>query len=80
DKVVVYQGIPAKPLGLSLSSVDTITEIPAADAAALELYHDLPQGMTADSREDALAIVEGIRTDVADDAVPPKKPKNASGQ
>ena len=69
DKVAVYQGIPAKPLGLSLSSVDTITEIPAADADALELYRDLPQGITADSREDALAIVERIRTDVADDAV-----------
>ena len=80
DKVAVYQGIPANPLGLSLSSVDTITEIPAADAAALELYHDLPQGITADSRDDALAIVERIRTDVADDAVPPKKPKNAGGQ
>ena len=25
-------------------------------------------------------IVERIRTDVADDAVPPKKPKNAGGQ
>ena len=80
DKVAVYQGIPANPLGLSLSSVDTITEIPATDAEALELYHDLPQGMTADSHEDALAIVERIRTDVADDAVPPKKPKNAGGQ
>ena len=48
DKVAVFQGIPANPLGLSLSSVDTITEIPAADAAALELYHDLPQGITAE--------------------------------
>ncbi len=79
DRVAVYQGIPADPLGLSLSHIDTTTDIPAADATALELYRDLPQGINAESREDAFVIVEQIRTDVAD-AAPDKPKKNAGGQ
>ena len=42
-KVAVFQGIPANPLGLSLSNVDTTTEIDAADRRSpCEVYRDLP--------------------------------------
>jgi serine/threonine protein phosphatase PrpC len=76
-RVAVYQGIPARPLGMSLSHVDTTTEIAADDAASLELYRDLAQGINAESREDAYAIVDQIRTDVEAAAEPP--PKNGGG-
>jgi serine/threonine protein phosphatase PrpC len=80
DKVAVYQGIPADPLGLSLSSVHSITDIPAADATALEFWRDLPQGINVESRDQALLTVEQIRTDVAEAAPPDKPKKNAGGQ
>ena len=79
-KVAVYQGIPARPVGISLSRVDTTTEIPAADAEALELYRDLPQGINAKSRDDAFAIVEQIRTDIAAANPPKEKPGAGGGQ
>jgi protein phosphatase len=63
-QVAVFQGIPARPLGISLSSVDTQTEIPAAEVVAQPVYRDLPDGISAESREDAFAIVEQIRTDL----------------
>jgi protein phosphatase len=75
-KVAVFQGIPAHPLGLSLSHVDTTTEIDAASATSLELYRDLPQGISAEDRERAFAIVEQIRTDIAAAAEPPKPDKS----
>jgi protein phosphatase len=71
-KVAIYQGIPATPLGYELHSVAEVTEIPATDAEALLLYANLPDGISANSRADADAIVEQIRTDVAA-AKPPKK-------
>ena len=65
-------GHPATPLGYELHSVAEVTEIAAADAEALELYATLPEGISANSREEADAIVEQIRTDIAA-AEPPKK-------
>jgi hypothetical protein len=50
--------------------VDTQTEIPADDVVALQVYGDLPDGISAESREDAFAIVEQMRTDVAEAADP----------
>jgi protein phosphatase len=69
-RVAVFRGIPARPLGLTLSDVDTQTEIPADDVVALQVYGDLPDGISAESREDAFAIVEQMRTDVAEAADP----------
>jgi PPM family protein phosphatase len=64
-KVAIFQGIPATPLGYELHSVAEVTEIDAADAETLLLYANLPEGMSANSREDADAIVAQIRTDLA---------------
>jgi protein phosphatase len=77
DHVAVYRGLPAHPLGLSLSSVETTTDIPAQDAEALQLYQSLPDGIAAESRDDAFAIVEQIRKDV--EAAAPKPPKSGGG-
>ena len=75
-KVAIFQGIPATPLGYELHSVAEVTEIPATDAEALTLYATLPEGISANSRGEADAIVEQIRADIAA-AKPPKKGANA---
>jgi protein phosphatase len=62
--VAVYQGIPATILGRDLSEVDVETGLSADDVAALPLYADLAEGINADSREDALAIVDQMRQDL----------------
>jgi protein phosphatase len=62
--VAVYQGIPAKFAGIGLSHVELETDIPADQAAALQFYGELPDGITANSRDEAMAIVEQIRSDV----------------
>ena len=62
--VAVYQGIPAEFAGVRLSHVELQTDIAAADATALPPYQGLADGITANDREEALAIVEQIRTDV----------------
>ena len=63
--VAVYQGIPAELAGVRFSHVELETDIPADQAAALEFYAELPDGITANSRGEAMAIVEQIRSDVA---------------
>jgi PPM family protein phosphatase len=77
-KVAVYQGVPARPLGLSLSRVDTTTEIASSDATAIVVYRDLAEGINAESRDEAFAIVEQMRTDIAA-AAPPPKPERRNG-
>ncbi|MET0800135.1 MAG: Stp1/IreP family PP2C-type Ser/Thr phosphatase [Actinomycetota bacterium] len=63
-RVAVFRGIPAHPLGLTLADVDTQTEIPADEVSAIEVYRDLPDGISAESRADAFAIVEQMRADL----------------
>jgi protein phosphatase len=65
DRVAIFRGVPAEFIGLKLHSVVVETTIPAADAEELALYRDLPDGITAENREAADAIVERIRDDVA---------------
>lgn len=63
--VAVYRGIPAEVVGFELHHVVVETEIPAADAESLALYRDLPDGITADDRASAEAIVHEIRRDLS---------------
>jgi PPM family protein phosphatase len=63
-RVALYQGIPAAPLGLELSSVVEETELPAEEVTAFPEYADLASGITAESEADARAIVDQMRTDV----------------
>ena len=63
--VAVFNGIPAKPLGLDLSRVADVTDVPAAPAERLQPWRDLEGGITADSRAAADALVDQIRADVA---------------
>jgi hypothetical protein len=45
-----------------LSSVEVETDLPAEEVAALPDWDELPQGINANSREDAMQIVERMRT------------------
>ena len=65
DRVAVYEGIPATPIGLHLSTLVYESPVAASDAAALPLYTGLADGLAAKDRSDAFAIVEQIRRDVA---------------
>ncbi|MGZ8615138.1 MAG: Stp1/IreP family PP2C-type Ser/Thr phosphatase [Actinomycetota bacterium] len=78
-RVAVFRGIPARPLGITLSDVDTQTEIPADEVLALVIYRDLPDGISAESRDDAFTIVDRMRTDVAEQAATAQGAGNGGG-
>jgi len=64
-RVAIFRGVPAEVAGLELHSVVVETSIPAEEAEAIAIYRGrLPEGITADDREGAEAIVESIREDV----------------
>jgi len=63
-RVAVFQGVPATILGFDLSNVDVETGLDAREIAALSLYTELADGINANSREDALAIVDRMRRDL----------------
>jgi len=63
--VAVFRGVPAEVAGFSLHHVVTETEISAADAESLAVYSSLGDGITAEGRGGAEAIVAQIRNDVA---------------
>jgi PPM family protein phosphatase len=63
--VAVFRGVPAEIAGFSLHHVVTETEISAADAESLAVYSSLGDGITAEGRGGAEAIVAQIRKDVA---------------
>ncbi len=65
-RVAVFRGIPAEVGGFRLHHVVVETTIRAEDALALAFYRNLTDGITADDRAEADAIVEQIRADVAE--------------
>lgn len=64
-RVAVFRGMPTEVGGFDLHHLVVETTIPAEDAQALALYQDLDEGITANDRAEADAIVERIREDVA---------------
>ena len=68
-KVAVFQGIPARPFGVSLSSVASqFDDLSAEEVATLEVYRDIGEGITVESEQEALDRVVQIRTDLEDQA------------
>jgi len=63
-RVAIFRGVPAEVAGYDLNSVVVETTIRADEAQSLALYRELPDGITAEDREAAEAIVEQIRRDV----------------
>jgi protein phosphatase len=64
-RVAIFQGVPSQVAGIELHSVVVETEVPAAKAVALPVWADLPDGITANDRAEAEAIVSSIEKDVA---------------
>jgi serine/threonine protein phosphatase PrpC len=65
-RVAIFRGVPAEVGGFELHSVVVQTTVRADDAQALAIYREqLPDGITAEDRQAAEAIVEQIRRDVA---------------
>jgi serine/threonine protein phosphatase PrpC len=61
--VAIFQGVPGSPLGLHLSTLQTeYKDLSAADVASFDIYKELPNGITANSRTDAESIVTEMRT------------------
>jgi len=69
-QVAVFQGIPASPLGYKLSHAVEVTELSAAAVERLAAHDNLADGINANSRADAEAIVQQMRLDLS--ALPPK--------
>ena len=68
-RVAVFNGIPARPFGISMSSVAAqFDDLPADEVSQLEIYRDLAEGITVESEDAALDRVAQIRTDLADQA------------
>ncbi|TMK98770.1 MAG: serine/threonine-protein phosphatase [Actinobacteria bacterium] len=67
-KVAIYNGIPAKVLGFELSHVEETTGLPATRAEQLQPWHDLGDGITAGSLEEARSIVDQIERDLGQSA------------
>ena len=63
-KVAIYNGIPAKVLGFELSHVEETTGLSATGAEQLQPWHDLGDGITAGSLEEARSIVDQIERDL----------------
>jgi PPM family protein phosphatase len=61
--VALYQGIPAAPFGIHLSHVDLETGL---DAVKVEQFHyeGLEDGITFDSRDEALTTVQTMQADL----------------
>ena len=62
--VAVFQGIPASPLGFKLSHAVEVTELPAAAVEQLAAHDNLADGINANSRAEAEAIVQQMRADL----------------
>jgi len=81
--VAIFRGIPTEVTGFELHHVVVETTISAEKAESLAVYRDLGDGITAEDRERAGAIVEQIRRDVEQMQQIPKPTQpgstNASG-
>lgn len=64
-RVAIYRGIPAEVLGIELFTLVEETDLPADEAGRLAPWRGLRDGITADSEDEARAIVEQMERDVA---------------
>ena len=64
--VALYQGIPAEPFGLHLSHVDLDTGMDAAVIGQMPSYLGLAEGITFESRDAAMVVVQQMQGDLQD--------------
>jgi protein phosphatase len=78
--VAIFQGVPAQILGYELSSLEVETDLPADEVAALPDWDELSEGINANSREDAMAIVARMETVLAEQQQDQEKQANGQNQ
>lgn len=66
--VALFRGIPTKVLGYDLFTLEEDTDIPAEEAARLQPYAELRDGITAGSEQEARALIRQIRDDLEESA------------
>ena len=77
--VAIYRGLPGSVAGLHMSWLEENTDI-AVDKLAPTTAERLSEGISVDSLEDAHALIDGYRTDIASgSATAAAAGKNASG-
>jgi protein phosphatase len=64
ERVALYRGIPAEPIGIDLFNVVEETDISAHEATSLQLWSNLEEGIPAESQEEARDLIQQIREDV----------------
>lgn len=64
DRVAIFRGVPAQPLGYHLSKVVEETDLSASQVRKLEIYTGLAEGINADSEANAQEIVAQMRIDL----------------
>lgn len=70
--VAIFRGIPARPLGIDLATLEEETPTTVASVVVIPAYSDVAGGITAANEEDARAIVAQMERDlVAQTEVPP---------
>jgi PPM family protein phosphatase len=63
-QVALFRGIPGRPLGMSLASLERRTDLPAGAVQRFTAWEDLDQGITADSEEQAEELISQMRADL----------------
>jgi len=66
DRITLYRGIPARPLGLDLATAVKETAVVASEVQRFPEYAEVDQGITADSEEHGLTIIDEMRGAVRD--------------
>jgi protein phosphatase len=64
-RVAIFRGVPSEVAGVELHSVVVESQVPADRAVTLPVWSRLPEGITANDRAEAEAIVASIEEDVA---------------
>lgn len=62
--VALFRGIPTEVLGYDLFTLEEETDVPVAEAARLQLYAELPEGIPAGSEEEARDLLRQIEEDL----------------
>jgi len=76
--VAVFNGIPARPLGVRLSHAVWVSDVPAGTAEQLQPWKGVADGITVDDRAAADALVAQLRTDLQIAGTPTTPPTPAS--
>jgi hypothetical protein len=80
ERVALFRGIPAEPLGLNLATLERETDLPAAEIGEFSAWQGLAEGISADSEADAESIVDQMRQDLEERRAQEREQKRDQGK